>query len=189
MLFRSTERKVLVAANALKPGLDFSAAIEAGTEGDTKPFNFDFDNASYSAGLDLTLPLDKKAERNAYRQALINHTASERDLAERVDRIKQEVRNASRNLAQAGQSYEIQKNSLSLAEQRVESTTLLQQAGRASTRDILEAREALLDAQNAVSRALVDHFNARLDLFVAMERLRIDDKGLWIEDHGIESEG
>ena len=176
-------RKVEVAANALKPRLDLSSSASVGTIGETKPFDFDFGGASYSAGLELELPLDRKAERNTYRRALINLVASERNLAERIDEIKQEVRNASRNLDQAQQSYEIQKNSLSLAEQRVESTTLLQQAGRASTRDILEAREALLEAQNAVSRALVDHFNARLDLFLAMENLRIDDKGLWIGEN------
>jgi len=176
-------RKVKVAANALKPSLDISASMDIGTEDETKPFDFDFDDGSYSAGLALELPLDRKVERNAYRQALIDMAASERTLAERIDEIKAEVRIASRNLEQAAQSYNIQKNSLSLAESRVESTTLLQQAGRASTRDILESREALLVAQNAVSRALVDHFNARLDLFLAMEGLRIDDNGLWIEEY------
>ena len=180
-------RGVNVAANALKAGLDFSGSINAGTQGETKPFDFDFDNATYSAGLSLELPLDKKSERNAYRQSLINLVASERNLAERIDEIKQEVRNASRSLEQAEQSYNIQKNSLRLAEQRVESTTLLQQAGRASTRDVLESREALLDAQNAVSRALVDHFNARLDLLLAMESLKIRDDGLWMEEYNDKS--
>jgi outer membrane protein TolC len=176
------DRKVTVAANALKAGLDVSGSMDVGTQGETTPFDFDFDNATYSAGLSLELPLDKKSERNAYRQSLINLMASERNLAERIDEIKQEVRNASRSLEQAEQSYDIQQNSLRLAEQRVESTTLLQQAGRASTRDVLESREALLSAQNAVSRALVDHFNARLDLLLAMESLKIRDDGLWMEE-------
>jgi outer membrane protein TolC len=178
-------RKVTVAANALKPGLDLTSSMLVETDGDTKPFDFDFDNASYSAGVDITLPLERTAERNIYRQALINQNAAERDLAERVDLVKLDIRNVLRNLEQAEQSYSIQSNSLKLAEQRVESTSLLQQAGRASTRDVLEAREALLEAQNQVSRALVDHFNARLDLFLAMERLRIDDNGIWIEDNDI----
>jgi outer membrane protein TolC len=177
------DRKVTVAANALKAGLDVSGSIDVGTQGETTPFDFDFDNATYGAGLSLELPLDKKAERNAYRRSLIILVASERNLSERIDEIKQEVRNASRSLKQAEQSYNIQQNSLRLAKQRVESTTLLQQAGRASTRDVLESREALLDAQNAVSRALVDHFNARLDLLLAMESLRIRDDGLWTEEY------
>ena len=178
-------RKVVVAANALKPQLDVTSSAVVETEGDTKPFDFDFDNATYSAGLEVKLPLERTLERNVYRQALINQEAAERDLVQSIDEVKLDVRSVLRNLAQAEQSYSIQSNSLKLAEQRVESTSLLQQAGRASTRDVLEAREALLEAQNQVSRALVDHFNARLDLFLAMERLRINDKGLWIEEDDI----
>lgn len=178
-------RKVDVAANALKPGLDFTSSMNIGTDGQTRPFDFDAEDGSYAAGLELELPLDRKAERNAYRQALINVEAAERALGESVDRIKQEVRNALRNIDQAEQSYNIQLNSLKLAERRVESTALLLQAGRASTRDVLEAREALLEAQDSVSRALVDHFNARLDLFLAMETLRIDDNGLWTEENDV----
>jgi len=181
-------RKVDVAANALKPQMDLTASIQADTKGDTKPANFDFDNASYGAGLEIELPLERKSERNAYRQSLIAFDASQRNLAERRDRVKLGVRNAYRSLDQAEKSYDIQQISLNLAEKRVESTTLLQQAGRASTRDVLEAREALLEAQNALSRALVDHFNARLDLFLAMETLRVNDNGLWIEEDDITSE-
>lgn len=180
-------RKVTVAANALKPGLDLTGSILVDTKGDTKPFDFDFDNASYSAGIDVELPLERTAERNVYRQALINQSAAKRDFVETIDEVKLGVRNALRNLDQAEQSYRIQTNSLTLAEQRVESTSLLQQAGRASTRDVLEAREALLEAQNQVTRALVEHFNARLDLFLATERLRIDDHGLWIREDDIGS--
>jgi outer membrane protein TolC len=176
------KRKVGVAQNALKARLDFTASAGLGTEGETKALNFDLDDPSYSAGLALDLPLDRKAERNAYRRALIGSVASERNLAERVDQIKQEVRNSSRSLKQAELSYNIQTQGLSLAARRVESTGLLQQAGRASTRDVLDSREDLLDAQNAVSRALVDHFNARLDLLLATEELRIDDNGLWMDD-------
>jgi outer membrane protein TolC len=51
-------RKVTVAANALKARLDVSGSIDVGTEGETTPLDFDFDNAAYSAGLSLDLPLD-----------------------------------------------------------------------------------------------------------------------------------
>ncbi|GAB4348461.1 MAG: hypothetical protein Kow0099_31010 [Candidatus Abyssubacteria bacterium] len=180
-------RKIAVAANALEPRLDLVASLEAGTEDDTKPFKFDFENGSYSAGFDLELPLDRKAERNAYRQELIDLNAFRRQLTADTDRVEIEVRNAFRSLQQAEQSFEIQQNSLELARRRVESATLLLQAGRASARDMLEAQEDLLEAQNAVSRALVDHFNARLDLFLAMEVLTINDKGLWAVEYGSES--
>jgi len=185
--FEDAKRKVSVAKNALLPKLDFIFNYNNSTQFPNKPLKFGDELDSYSGGADLELPLDKKADRNAYRQSLINLNVSRRSLSEAVDRTKLDVRNALRFLDQAEKTYQIQKNSLTLAERRVESTSLLQQAGRASTRDILDAQESLLVAQNAVTSALVDHFNARLDLSLAMETLKIDDNGLWMEESKIES--
>jgi len=180
-------RKIIVAENALKAGLDLTLAYNADTETDTKPLKFSGGNDRYSAGLDVELPFDRLNERNAYRQSLINLDASQRDLSERIDRIKLEVRDQFRNLERARRSYDIQVESVQLAERRVESTVLLQQAGRATTRDVLESRAALLSARNQVTSALVDFFNARLDLLLAIEALRIDNEGFWMAEVGGEA--
>lgn len=172
-------RRVYVAADALRPELDLLLSAGVDTEGESQPLNFRSSQPSGSAGLELELPLDRLDERNAYRRALIDVWAAERDLTERSDRITLEVRNALRRLEQAEQSYVIRDNSLALARRRVESVSLLQQAGQAAARDLLEAQEALLTAANAVTASLVDHYNARLDLLTAMESLVIDDYGLW----------
>ncbi len=182
------ERKVVVAANALKPSLDLILSYRRNTGGERQALNFSEGDDTTSAGLDLDLPLDRKSQRNSYRQSLINQAATRRDFEESQERIKQDVRDAIRALEQAQQSYEIQKMSLQLAERRVESTALLQQAGRVNTRDVLESQRALLEAQNALSRALVDFYNSRLDFLLAMETLRIDDHGFWGEDHGAKSQ-
>jgi outer membrane protein TolC len=173
-------RKIEVAIDALRADLDLTLTYQADTEGETRPVKFSGGYDRYSAGALIDLPLDRLPERNAYRQSLIDLAAAARDLSEKVDQIKLEVRESFRDLEQARQSFEIQKESLRLAERRVDSTTLLQQAGRATTRDVLESREALLQARNLVTAALVDYFNARLDLLLAMETLRIDDRGFWM---------
>jgi len=178
--YEDSERRVRVAANQLKPGLDLILSYGADTDPNKQVLDFAEGDSSYSVGADLDLPFDRKSERNSYRQALINREAAQRNLEEQRDQIKLEVRDALRNLQQARQSYEIQENNLRLNERRVESTTLLQQAGRANTRDVLDAQEDLLDAQNGVTQALVDHFNARLDLLLALEALKVDDNGLWM---------
>jgi hypothetical protein len=46
---------------------------------------------------------------------------------------------------------------------------------------VLEPQEALVNAQNALVRALVDHTIARLELLRDMETLTITDKGNWEE--------
>ena len=181
------ERQVEVAKDSLKPGLDMVLGYDRDTSA-SQPVNFKDGDEVWSAGVDLDLPFDRKSERNSYRSSLIGLASAGRNLAEQEDRIRLEVRNAFRNLDQAEQSYQIQLNSLRLAERRVESTALLQLAGRANTRDVLEAREDLLDAQNNVTQAIVDHFNNRLDLSLSMETLRVGEDGFWIEDSLIGTE-
>lgn len=159
------ERKVAVAANDLAPGIDLTGDVSIPTEPDTDALKFRPGHADWSAGIDLDLPLDRLPERNAYRSALINQARSERDLSLDIDQIKLDVRDAWRTLQQVRESYDIQKNSLTLARRRVDSTTLLLQAGRADTRDLLDSQAALVEAQNALIRALTDHTLARLEFF------------------------
>jgi len=60
-----------------------------------------------------------------------------------------------------------------LAERRVSSTSLFLQAGRAQIRDLLEAQEALILAQNGLTAAITDFRIADLalkrDMGVALE--------------------
>ena len=66
----------------------------------------------------------------------------------------------------------------------MESTTLLQQVGRASTWDFLDAQEDLLEAQDAVTDALIDHAVAKLGLARDMGVLKVDGEGLRYEAEG-----
>ena len=159
------ERKVAVAKNGLGADINLVATSTVGTQGDSKPAKFRFDQGAYSGGLDVDLPLDRKAERNTYRRALIESDRAHRDASELADNVKLQVRRAWRTLKEAKESHGVQRISLELAERRVESTTLLLRAGRADTRDVLDAQAALLEAQNAVTRALIDHTIAKLELW------------------------
>ncbi|MBN1422113.1 MAG: TolC family protein, partial [Planctomycetes bacterium] len=134
------------------------------------------------AYLDLELPLDRKAERNAYRSSLIALEREKRSYREDEDSIKLAVMRAQRRLAQARRTYQIQELSLRLQERRVESTDLLLQAGRAETRDLLESQNDLLRAQNSLTQALVDYTIARLEFFRDIGVLRIGESGMWIEE-------
>ncbi len=157
-------RKVDVAANGLGPDVDLVLSADVSTDG-TKPGRFRFSEGTYRAGLDLDLPLDRTDERNTYRRALINLDRAARDADELTDRVALQVRQAWRNLQEARESYVIQQRSLELAQRRVDSTTLLQRAGRATTRDLLESEAALLEAQNALISVIVDHNVARMQLW------------------------
>lgn len=169
-------RRVYVAENGL--GADVDLVFTAGTPSETgKPLKFRFERGAYGAGFDVALPLERTAERNTYRTALIQYDRALRNAEDFVDNVKLEVRQAWRRLQEARESYEIQVRSLALAERRVESTTLLLQAGRATTRDLLESQAAVLSARNAVVQRLVDHTVTRLELWRDIGTLGVGPEG------------
>ena len=69
-----------------------------------------------------------------------------------------------------------------LSQRRVESAKLNLDAGRADTRDVLDAQESLVNAENAVTSALINFTLARLDLYLQLELLRVDETGLFVAE-------
>jgi outer membrane protein TolC len=176
-----TVRKVMVAEDGLGAQLDLVGGLEVGSTPPTDYSRLEFHNGTYNFGLHAELPLDRKIERNAYRRALILLEQQQRQYENHADTVKLEVRKAYRDLEQAAESYSIQKNSLDLAQKRVESTTLLLEAGRLTTRDLLEAQDALLQAQNNLTDALVSHAIAKLSFFRDIGILQVRPDGMWVQ--------
>ncbi len=170
-------RRVNVAKDALRTALSVSFSSRVNNE-DNKLAALEFGDGTYLVGADLDLPFNRVAERNAYRSSLISLQRAERSAEAAEDNVKFDVRNSARSLELAEESFRIQQVALLLAERRVESTALLQQAGRASTRDLLESQDALLESQDGLTGALVDHEIARLQLLRDMGLLTVDQEGL-----------
>lgn len=178
------ERKVVVAADNLGAELNLVGSANAGSPPGTTDFNrIQFQNGMYSLGLEADLPLDRKAERNAYREALIAMEQQRRTYQNDTDEVELDVRRAYRQLQEYAERYKTQKNSLTLSETRVESTTFLLQAGRVTTRDLLDSQDALLGAQNSVTAALVDHAIAKLSFFRDIGVLQVRPDGMWEQDN------
>lgn len=174
-------RKAMVAADSLGAELNLVGSAGVGSSGRTDFSRLQFHRGTYTLGLEADLPLDRKTERNAYREALITLEQRQREYDNDMDGVKLEVRQAHRELEEAAERYSIQKNSLDLAKKRVESTTMLLEAGRLSTRDLLESQDALLRAQNDVTDALVDHTIAKLNFFQDVGILQVRPDGMWEE--------
>ena len=178
---QDAQRKVDVAADNLAAELNLIGSARVESKEKTNFTNLQFHRGDYGLGFEADLPLDRKAERNAYREALINVQRRQRDYQEETDRIKIQVRQAYRKLKEASVRYQIQLQSLKLAQTRVESTTMLLQEGRATTRDLLESRDSLLSAQNAKTKELVNHTISKLNFYRDMGILRVRPDGLWEE--------
>jgi len=171
------KRKIKVALNKLKPEVDLIVSSVSGNT-NTNP-TLESNEPTYKTGIEFDLPLDRLPDRNFYKKALIDLNRKQRDFENQRDTVILEVYQQYRNLQEYYQSYLTQQNSLLLAKRRVESTDLLLQAGRATTRDILEAEEAYLSAENDVATAVVNYILSYLRFLNSAELLELDEKGMW----------
>ncbi len=175
------KRKVYVAADALKMGLDLDLDLDIPSR-QRKPGKPAWRDTTMGAGLSFDLPIDRIPQRNAYRRAIVSYEQAVRRMELKKENIIQEIRERFRRLKQASQEYEIQLQGVKLAKRRVDETTMKQQAGRAIVRDVLEAQDALRSAQNALDRAMVDFLTARLELLRDMEILKLSEEGLGYDE-------
>jgi len=179
-------RRVAVRADALRAGLTLlgSAAV-GGRRGvgaaDLPDSGISLDEGSYAALLGLDLPLERTAERDAYRASFIALEEAIRAVEGLEDQVKLEVRDRFRSLLTSREGIIIQRQAVAIAERRVRSTDLLLQAGRAEIRDVLESSEALLNTQNSLAAAIVDYRVAEMELQRDLGLLQVDERGLWKE--------
>jgi outer membrane protein TolC len=174
-----SKRKIVVAANRLRGNVTLVSGVSLANDA-VNYSKFDISQYRANAGLQLDLPFERMLQRNAYRTTLITFERTLRSLGQTLDTSRDSVRQGLRTLEQLQQNYIIQTNALELANRRVGVTDMLLQAGRAQTRDQLEAQTAQLTAQNAVTATLVDHLTARLRFLVDVGALQIDGEKWWV---------
>ena len=173
------ERKVVLAAEGLGVQLDLIGSANVDSTEKTDFTRLRFHEGTYSVGFETDLPFDRKSERNAYREALISFQQKQRSYEEYIEEIKLDVHNAYRDLKETSESYRIQQVGLRLAERRLEQQRLLLDYGRGTVRLLLESEDALVQAQNAVTRALIDHLIAKLSFFRDIGILQVRPDGMW----------
>ncbi|MFH1573985.1 MAG: TolC family protein, partial [Acidobacteriota bacterium] len=181
-----SQRGVVIAADQLRADLTLLGSGSIGAGRSLSSVSLDdaevrTDEASYSTLLNLDLGLERTAERNAYRNSLIDLERAVRDVQALEDEIKLEIRNGLSGLLESRESTAIQVESVAVAQRRVESTNLFLEAGRAEIRDLLEAQEALVSAQNALTAALVSYRVGELELQRDLGVLEVNERGLWQE--------
>jgi len=173
------ERKLILAAEGLGVQLDLTAGANVDSTPDTQLTRLRFHEGTYSLGLAADLPFNRKAQRNAYGEALIAVQQQQRGYDEQIDLVKLNVRNAYRTLAETAESYRIQRLGLKLAQRRVQVEKLSLQYGRGTVRLLLDSENALVQAQNDVLGALVDHLIAKLSFFRDVGVLQVRPDGMW----------
>ena len=174
-------RKIEVAANALKPGLDLSLVARVPDANNGNLGELDFENALYTAGLDFELPLDTKLERNNYRRALIDYEVATRNYLLSMSNIKLDVVDLWRRMNQARKNYEISLTSVQINERRVEEAELRAELGLGDIQDTVDSQNDLTAARTDLINSIVNHNIAKLEFWRDLGLLYVDDSGQWEE--------
>jgi outer membrane protein TolC len=175
---RDAMRGIVIAADALKTEITLfgNARLTADDIAD-----FRFDRGNYDALLNINLPFERTAEAVSYRRSYLALQQAVREFQELEDDVKLAVMNRLRDLREARESLRIQALSVELARRRVRGANLNLQAGRVEIRDLLEAQEDLLSAQNSLTAAKVDYRVAEWELQRDLGVLQVHPNGLWTE--------
>ncbi len=181
-------RKVIVAANALRSDLTLTSTVALNTApGASQPLAFDTRLTRLTVGLQFDGPLNRLAERNLYRVALINYQQARRAYTDLSDQVEQEVRLTLRNLRQARLSFEIARQQLIAAARQVANERILlnapprlqqQGGGGDPTLRTLQALAQLNAARNNLAGTYIRYEQLRVQLLLNLEALQLDDRGL-----------
>ncbi len=180
------QRAVLLAEDRLRAEVTLGATASAGESRSASHSHQDdakieLGRANLGGMLSIDLPLHRTAERNAYRESLIALEKAVRAYQGQEDSVKKEVAQKLRDMLENREKISIQYIALGLAERRVHSTDLLLQSGRAEIRDVLDAQNALLAAQNSLLSAVTGYRIGELELQESLGVLKGRADGTWSE--------
>ena len=174
------KRALVIAKHNLLPDVDLSATYSISVADDSFE-NLQFSSDFWTIGINFEIPIDRKAERNAYKSALISFEQSRRSLEETEDNIILEVRDAVRRLRQRRLQIQNDRENIETIQRLRIKAELNFRSGTGSNRDVVEATQNLRDAEDNLNQRFVDYLIDRLNLLRQMGLLFVDKNGRVIQ--------
>ncbi|HVW39409.1 MAG TPA: TolC family protein, partial [Pirellulales bacterium] len=189
-------RLIAFNANALRSNLTVTINGDMGTLGNN-PLRFESATGNFTAGLRFDAPITRLAERNNYRQALIQYQQQRRALIQFEDATNLGLRQDLRVLKQLEVNLEIQRRAVAIAIRRVDNTREvlsrppdIAAAGQAAAStlsptaaiNMISALQALSDSQNNFMSVWLQYYSNRLETYVDLGIMRLDERGMWIDE-------
>jgi outer membrane protein TolC len=188
-------RQLRVFANSLLGTFTVAYHMDSSTPPDqAQPLAFQASRTRHQLGLNLELPLVRLTERNAYRASQIAYQRARRNLDQQEDEIVNQVRSEIRLLQVLAKNLKIQQKAVELQYQQVESSLETFRAPQvpgeganaaaaaALTQQLLNAYRGLPTAQNALLRTWIDYQVTRQQLYLDMELMPLDARGVWLDE-------
>lgn len=187
-------RLVAYNANRLLAVLNIQIDGNTGTVGNN-PVRFRGSTTNLQGSVNFQAPLNRKAERNLYRESLIDFQRAKRSYSLYVDRTVFNIRSNIRQLERLEQNLEIQRRALAIAIRRVDKTLedLNQpsppvQPGQAPTQlgptlsqNLLRALSDLRNIQDNFMSVWLNHEAARITLLFQLGLLESQPDGSFAE--------
>ncbi len=194
-------RKVRVAANALESDLNVVVGGDLGVPADShNPLAFNANTSALRAGVQFNGPLNRRAERNAYRAQLIAYHRARRDYMAAADGVEQQIRFDLRSLGQLRAGFEITRQSLISSARQLQALRRQLNApvqadrgggsgGTSSTLALLNAQQALQANRNQLAAAFISYEQQRIRLLLDLEALQLDSRGVPTNDAAPDAAG
>ncbi len=188
-------RQITVQANSLQGVFNVRYDLESTTPRDEAAgLAFAGTRSRHTVTMQVEPPFVRRAERNQYRASLIGYQRSRRNLMAFEDNIVTDARQDLRQLRQLQEAYLLQQRGIELAYAQVDNArstflappdpTARDTSGTvaALTQQLLEAQNSLLQAQNELFTTWINYQNFRMTLYLDLELLPLDARGLWIDE-------
>jgi len=189
-------RQIQVTANELRGDMSVTFSGDINTDG-TSPLRFRSSTGRLRVGLQFDPPLTRLAERNLYREALIEYQQARRAYYAYEDRVAQSLRITLRAIQLDQVNFELQRAAVQLAIAQVEISRLritrppkpgeVSQLGATTARDLANALSELLSSQNALLAVFVDYETQRTNLDLDLGTMQLDHRGIWIDPGPVRS--
>ncbi|MCA9279920.1 MAG: TolC family protein [Phycisphaeraceae bacterium] len=172
-----SRRAIRLAEDGLLPDLDLTLSASMPTEPDAREGGLGFspEDVNASAGISLSLPLDRKTEQLRVRQARIRYDQSQRNADRSRDNLALDVRSSVRAIELARFQLTLAEKQVDIANSRVEEQSLRQDI---TSQERVDTQDTLLRALNARDRARTDLRIAILQYLLNTGQMRVTREGL-----------
>jgi outer membrane protein TolC len=192
-----TWRLIEFNANALESDLDLVLEGDLGTVGDN-PLRFRDTNGRIRVGFQFDAPITRLAERNQYRQALIEFQQARRSFMETQDRLNQSLRATLRSADLNQINFELRRTAVQIAINQVDLARLrlnepprpgvAAEFGATTALNLVNSLSDLLNVQNDFLSVWVNYEALRIGLDFQLGTMQLDDRGLWIDPGPIDKD-
>lgn len=188
-------RSIEVVADQLEAYLDVTFSGDVLNRNDN-PFSLANNTGRLQAGLQWDSPLTRLQERNQYRQVLIEYQQAKRTYYTFEDNVWRTLRSELRSVRLSQLNFELQRYAVRIAAQQITLNTDIRSINESlqvpqsntAARDVIQALQALLDAQNTLIGVWANYELQRRNLNQDLGTARVDGEGVWVDPGPITTE-